>query len=178
MKYFVLTYLVFFLLSVQQIDAASSYVLPYPSEMPGSRFYKVNQVWEKLMKYWHFGSFAAFSYNLQRADKYLVEAKTLFEYNQYKLGFDALEKSNSYFEKVPLALLEARREGKIITEKEKILKNASLKHREVLEDLKTSTPAEFTWTPEFFPAQKLDIGNLITKSIALRHAIYEKASNN
>lgn len=170
MKYFVFAFLVFFFLSIQQINAASSYVLPYPSEMPGSRFYKVNQVWESLMKYWHFGSFASFYYNLQRSDKYLVEAKTLFEYNQYKLGFDALEKSNSFFKKVPITLSKAEAEGKNIKEKEENLKNASKKHIEVLEYLKKSVPNEFTWTPEFSAPQKLEIGNLIQKSIELRQS--------
>ena len=66
--------------------AESQYVLPYPSAMPGSFLYKLNLVQEEILRYWYFGDFGQFKYNLGLSDKYLVEAKTLFEYKQYLLA--------------------------------------------------------------------------------------------
>lgn len=147
---------------------ASSYVLPYPSAMPGSMSYKVHLAWEVLMKYWYFGSFGQFDYNLKQADKYLVEAKTLFEYQQYLLGDKALEKSNMYFSKTLPYLQQAKREGKDISEKRALLHEAVLKHKDVLETIQSATPATFIWSPEKSPASTLYIHAHIQQSLTQR----------
>src|SRR3989344_5431061 len=96
-------YLIFFLffLFTKTALADSSYVLPYPSAMPGSNFYKLHVLYEQLSRYWYFGDFGQFKFSLRYADKYLVEAKILFEYKQYLLGYSALDKSNLYFQEIP-----------------------------------------------------------------------------
>ena len=58
--------------------AESPYVLPYPSAMPGSIFYKLNLIQDELLRFWYFGDFGQFKYNLAQSDKYLVEAINLF----------------------------------------------------------------------------------------------------
>lgn len=131
-----------------KVYAESSYVLPYPSYMPGSFYYKTHLILEKLEKYWYLGNFSQFSYNLKLSDKYLVEAKTLFEYKQYLLAHVAVKKSDDYFDKASLFLDKAREEGKNIAQKEKIFKEASYKHIEILEKIKQSVPESFVWTPE------------------------------
>lgn len=156
------------LLSPGKVLAESSYVLPYPSAMPGSVFYKLDLVKEFLMKYWYFGDLAQFDFNLQESDKYLVEAKTLFEYKQYLLGYYALIKSDNYFKLAKPHLKDAENHGKNIDDKVKILDNAAAKHIEVLEEVKRQVPANIYWQPEKSKGTNLDLINTINYSIKIR----------
>jgi len=136
--------------------------------MPGGFAYKMHLVWEKLIQYWYFGSFGQFDFSLKESDKYLVEAKTLFEYNQYLLGYNALIKSNLYFAKIDNFLTSAQNEGKNISEKKALFLQATLKHIEILKKIKNETPSEFRWNPEKSSETKLEIWNLIDNSIKER----------
>lgn len=147
MKRILLT-LFLFVLFVPKVSAQSSYVLPYPGAMPGNRVYELNLIKEKFEKYFYFGNFSAFSYNLKYSDKYLVEAKTLFEYKQFLLGESALKKSDSYFKNLKVTLDKAKNEGKDISQKKEILQKASQKHVEVLNKIKKEVPEKFNWQPE------------------------------
>jgi len=149
------------------VNAKSDYVLPYPSSMPGSKLYKIHIIWEKLMQYWYFGNLGQFKYNLNESDKYLVEAKTLFEYKQYLLAVDSLKKSDNYFEaaKKDLKIAEKR---KNIQEQELILKEASLKHIEIIEWLRQNTPETFFWRPEKTVPTNLNIWRNLDASIKIR----------
>lgn len=148
--------------------AQSNYVLPYPSSMPGSILYKPHLVWEKIMRYWYFGNFGQFEYNLKQSNKYLVEAKTLFEYKQFLLGYEALIKSDSYFLQVSSHLELAKRENKDIEDKKDILKSAVLKHIEVLDLLTNEIPEKFEWAPEKSSPTILNLKGAISKSIEIR----------
>lgn len=148
--------------------AASPYVLPYPSAMPGSTFYKIHGILEKLLQYWYFGNFGQFEYNLKQSDKYLVQAKTLFEYQQYLLGYNALLKSDDFFKKIKPYLLRAKHEGKDISQKEIILKQAALKHVEVLEKMQQDTPQSFVWQPEKASATQLNLRDALSRSENIR----------
>jgi len=168
-KLFVIIFvLLLFLTSFLPTFASSNYVLPYPSAMPGGVSYKLHLVWEKILQYWYFGDFGQFTYNLNESDKYLVEAKTLFEYNQYLLGYKALQKSNDYFVKIAPFLKSAKKNEKNVSEKKVILISASQKHIEVLEKMRDDTPENFYWTPEKSPASLLKIHLLIDGSIQIR----------
>lgn len=151
-----------------KVFAESPYVLPYPSEMPGSKFYELHQLYESLEKYWYFGDFSNFHYNLKYSDKYLVETKTLFEYKQYLLAIQSLEKSNSYFINTKHNIGSAKSNNKNAKEKERILKNASIKHKEVLNQIKMTSPEEFDWKPEKGKPTKILIKNKINESIQIR----------
>jgi len=155
-------------LSSVRVFAQSDYVLPYPSQMPGSKFYKINQAIEKLSYYWYFGNFGKTYYYQRLSDKYLVQAKTLFEYKQYLLAYKSLLKSNQYFEKIYPYLVSAKKEGKDISEKQEIFRQESLKHLEELNKLKNSTPEEFLWTPEKAKPTRLNIRSLIDASENIR----------
>ncbi|HVZ67446.1 MAG TPA: hypothetical protein VG917_04225 [Patescibacteria group bacterium] len=155
----------------KQVFAESSYVLPYPGTMPGSKLYKLDLIKEKLSEYWYFGDFAQFDYNLQLADKYLVEAKTLFEYKQYLLGYNALEKSNSYFKNIPPTLVNAKRNGKDTSDKKAILDQAAKKHVEELIIMKKNVPQVFNWSPEKAAPTNLNLWKLIDDSIKARNSI-------
>jgi len=163
--FLVLINLIFFFPS---IAFASSYVLPYPSVMPGGIQYKIHLAWEKVLHYWYFGNFGQFEYSLKESDKYLVEAKTLFEYDQFFLGYKALEKSNMYFAQTYPYLMKAKKNGKDISEKRQIFHDASLKHIEVLKKLLNETPPTFLWQPEKSIATNLNIQKAITEAIKQR----------
>src|SRR3990167_1877174 len=92
--------------------ASSSYVLPYPQAMPGSKFYVLDKIQETLLKYYSFGNLSKITYHRSFSDKYLVEAKTLFEYNQYLLAASALKESNEHFQKLETYVARAEKEGK------------------------------------------------------------------
>lgn len=149
----------------------STYVLPYPSTMPGSSLYKIHVIFEKLLKYWYFGNFGQFEYNLKESDKYLVEAKTLFEYDQYLLGYKALEESDRYFQQIKPYLLDAKTEGKPIAEKQRIFDEAVKKHIEVLEKIKRDVPQTFYWRPEKAKATHLNLWQAINTSEEIRKKV-------
>jgi hypothetical protein len=159
-----------FFFAQTKVFAKSSYVLPYPSTMPGNSLYKVHVVYEELLKFWYFGSFGAFDYNLRESDKYLVEAKTLFEYNQYLLGYQSLKKSDSYFVKILPSLSSAKNQGKDISEKLTLLHDASGKHMEVLTSLKPALPEVFVWRPEKANPVNLNLSDEIESSLRIRQA--------
>jgi len=157
-----------FFLTSTKIFAQSNYVLPYPSSMPGSLSYKIHIIYENFSKYWYFGDFGQFDYNLKLADKYLVEAKTLFEYKQYLLGYNALKKSDQYFVGIIPSLAKAEEHGKNILQKKLILNEAARKHMEVLREMEKSVPGIFIWEPEKSAPTTLDLKTTIDKSINLR----------
>lgn len=157
-----------FLTTPVSVFADSSYVLPYPSAMPGNKFYSLHKVLERIEKYWYFGDFGQFKYSLKESDKYLVEAKILFEYNQYLLAFEALKKSDIYFQQTLPSLLKAQKNGKNIVSKRETLRQASVKHRGVLEKTMHSVPGKFIWTPEKREPTTLDLWAKIEESIKIR----------
>jgi len=151
-----------------QSYASSSYVLPYPGSMPGSFSYKPHLLFEKVLEYWYFGNFSQFEYNLKESGKYLVEAKTLFDYQQYLLGYSALKKSDNYFERTKPSLIKAKSEGKDISRNLLILSNAAEKHIEVIEKLKKENPEEFNWQPEKTKASLLNLKSQFDASVEVR----------
>lgn len=148
--------------------AQSPYVLPYPSSMPGSRFYIIQQVFDGLKSYWYFGNFGQFKYNLEESDKYLVEAKILFEYKQHLLAYKSIQKSNDYYRKIYPSLINAQKDHKDISEKMKLFKKASAKHIEIIQKIKQDTPSNYTWTPENEKKSHLKIHDLLINSIKIR----------
>ena len=143
-------------------------MLPYPSGMPGNLSYGIHLIYENISKYWYFGDFGQFDYNLKMTDKYLVEAKTLFEYKQYLLGYKALKKSDSYFVNIRPCLERAEKDGKNILQKEAILRGASEKHVEALGQMEKNVPSAFEWRPEKALPTRLDIKRAIENSINVR----------
>lgn len=152
-----------------QAFAQSDYVLPYPSSMPGSLLYIPHLLFEQILKYWYFGNFGQFKYNLKEADKYLVEAKTLFEYGQFLHASSiSLKKTDEYFEKTLAYLENAKKEGKDISLNRKILSKAAEKHIEILKRLSSDLPQEFEWKPEKDKPTVIHIKKEIENSISIR----------
>lgn len=159
--------LFFLILSQKYSFASSSYVLPYPGHMPGNKLYIVDQAIDKVQHFLSFGNISQFKQHLAVSDRYLVEAKTLFEYKQYKLAMTSLQKSDENFVKLYPLLKKSQKQGVNTEDKEKLLTEASVRHREVLIELLLKTPSEFTWEDERSQPVKLQIHKKINNSIKL-----------
>lgn len=149
----------------------ADYVLPYPSYMPGNKAYKITRLVDTIKQYWYFGNIAQIKYHMALSDKYLVEAKTLFEYNQYLLAMDALQRSSIQFSQIYPHLAAAKKEGKDISIFESMLRSEAEKHMEVLRILMDSIPQEFTWTPEKSASVELNIRQELEKSLQIRQSV-------
>ena len=128
------------------------YVLPYPSYMPGHKLYRVSRVLDDLKKYWYWGNIAGAKYHIGLSDKYLVEAKILFEYKQYPLALDALKRSDEQFQKISRDSSEAN-EAHIV----------------LLKKLMSELPESYTWQEEHQSPIVLDLHSALRRSIDIRN---------
>ena len=165
---FICLFFISFCTKAFAVDMAKGYTLPYPSTMPGSLNYKLHIFLVKFQQYWSFGSLSQFQYNLHESDEFLVQAKTLFEYDQYLLAYDALLQSDMYFEKAGQSLQSAKNEGKDTSQSSALFKQAAAKHIEVLQYITSITPDVFVWSPEKEAASTLHIHDEIQHVISIR----------
>lgn len=168
MKKFLLILLFIFIFSS---PAHASYTLPYPGVMPGNKLYVVSELFDELKSFLAFGDFASFSYSLSQSDKYLVEAKTLFEYDQFLLASNALMKSNKQVILAGEALNSARLHGKNISEKEQTLLSAIQKHNSILERLLHELPGQYEWKDENRKAVVIPIHSQLQEAIVIRNSL-------
>lgn len=159
-----------FLCGVMPRVVFAEYVLPYPSFMPGNTLYRVTRMIDRLKKPLYFGSISRYKYHLALADKYLVEAKTLFEYKQYLLAADALKRSDREFAAVVPTIARGKKEGKDMRLFAQTLNDASDTHIMILRNLKMILPSEFEWRPEKASATTLTIADSIDVSMMLRES--------
>lgn len=119
------------------------YLLPYPGRvLPDSPFWMLkagrDAVWYKLS----FNPLKRAEIALLFSDKRLLMSKSLFENKKPDIGFSTLSKGEKYLE---IALLDentARENGMDTSEFLTKLANASLKHREVLEEILILAPED------------------------------------
>ncbi len=167
--------LIYFIISLSLPEKAyaenTNYVLPYPSYMPGNLLYLPSVAIGHISSIFYFGDFGKLEYSIKESDHYLVEAKTLFEYNQYLLGIRALKKSDNFFKDIPKAMTAAKNHNKNTNEKEPIIENAARKHIEILTKLRADLPPEFIWTPEKDAPTKINFSELIGDSLNIRTEI-------
>ena len=170
MKYRIVILILFFMFAFTQ-SVRADYVLPYPSYMPGNKIYKISRIIDKVKFYWYFGNIAKEKYYMGLTDKYLVEAKTLFDYKQYLLAVDALTRSDNALIQVPQYIDGAQRDGVDTKILRATVSDAMTVHLSVLTDLKGRLPENFVWRPEKAKASDLQIAALMDSSIALRKQI-------
>lgn len=151
--------------------AFAGYVLPYPSYMPGNKLYKISRVVDDIKKYWFFGTIAKTKYYLALSDKYLVEAKTLFEYKQYVLALDALDRSNKYAQRLREQIARAKQENNDISSMLPIIGEYVVVHESTLNILKNQLPTEILWQPEKQAPVLLPLHALIGEAIEKRKNI-------
>ncbi len=171
MKKHLFLFVLFFLLTSR---VQADYVLPYPSYMPGNKLYNVSRTIDTLKQWWHWGSIASFKYHMGLSGKYLVEAKTLFEYRQYPLALDALDRSSKQFQTLPLLIEKAKQEGKETGWLRTQALEAVVVQIELLEKLENQLPKEFLWTPEKAKPTDLHIASLLTHAIGVRQNVASK----
>ncbi len=123
---------------------------------------------DEAKKYWYWGNLSSYRYYLGQSDKALVEAKTLFEYGQYLLAMEALERSNRFLQHVPDALKKAKQEGKDVEKYEREFREAMKEHRKTVVKLLDTLPEEFIWRPEDRSANQLRIREELNKALLLR----------
>ena len=155
----------------------ASYMLPYPSTMPGNKIYKITRILDSLKEYWYFGDIAQAKYHLMLSDKYLVEAKTLFEYRQYLLGQDALIRSDTQFAALSDSLKSIEKNGKNATEIKRLVQDAADSHIALLNILQSNTPMEFEWTPEKGNVTHIPIHDMISDAKNLRMKVKNSSDN-
>lgn len=146
----------------------AEYVLPYPSVMPGNKLYSLTRLIDTIQGYWSWGSFAKIQHHLGLADKYLVEAKILFEYKQYLLGVDALKRSNVEVKQLFPYVVSAYSEHKDIKPTVQNIDNAMSVHLNVLQHMTNIVPEIFIWKPEHDNETQLLLQYLIDQSLKLR----------
>lgn len=160
-------------LFIMHTPVHASYVLPYPSFMPGNKAYKISRLLDTISAYWYRGNIAQVKYHLGLSDKYLVESKTLFEYKQYLLGMDALERSTKEFQTVPIYIKNGIAEGKDMKGFQNTITNAAIEHIRVLDEMKKGSPEEFRWTPEKASPSDLSLHNTIDKAVQTIQTVVE-----
>lgn len=163
-----------FLFGVMPQAVHAEHVLPYPSYMPGNKLYRVTRVIDRLKKPLYFGSISRYKYHLALADKYLVEAKTLFEYKQYLLAVDALDRSDREFASIAPYIFRGMKEGKNMGAFVQKFQDASWAHISVLKNLKALLPASFEWRPEKAGATTLTLADILDASVALRESAWDQ----
>jgi hypothetical protein len=166
--FFSLAFGIFLFLILGPERVFAKYVLPYPSAMPGNKMYKAGRLLDMVKGYWHWGNIAQVKYHLALSDKYLVEAKTLMEYEQYLLASDALKRSDVQFERIVVPLKKAIEEKKDVRPLQLTIQDAGFKHREVLANLLEVVPAQFTWSPEKASPTNLNLKDMIKTSEEVR----------
>ncbi len=144
----------------------AEYVLPYPSSMPGNKIYKITRLVDWLKNYWYWGDIAQAKYHLMLSDKYLVEAKILFEYKQYLLGDEALVRSSNEWQQIQPHLNFAKNHNKDITKLFILYKEAAQVHEIVLRSF--IVPESILWNPEKGTSTNLYLKEDITKAIEIR----------
>lgn len=161
-------YLLIMVLTFSARSVMAEYALPYPSFMPGHKLYGVSRLLDRLKEYWHWGNIARVKYHLGLSDKYLVEAKTLFEYKQYLLATGALNRSNEHFQMVVPYLEKALNEGKDTRNLEQIVEEAASMHLQALSRIKQDVPSEAQWKPEKSEPVNLQLHDMIFEAMSHR----------
>lgn len=160
-----------FLSGVLRTSVHAAYVLPYPSYMPGNKLYPVMRLLDEAKRYWYWGTIGNIKYYMMLSDKDLVEAKTLFEYKQYFLALDALDRSNKYAHRLHLLILLSKQENKDISSMLPIIREYILVHESILNTLRNQLPTEILWQPEKQSSVLLPIHELIGAALEERKNI-------
>ena len=154
----------------------ADYVLPYPSYMPGNSIYRLSRIFDRLKYYWYWGNIASVKYHLALSDKYLVEAKTLFEYKQYLLASDALAGSDKQLVDIPTLLQQGKKEREDMSQLRLLVREGMDAHMAVINTLKSQLPKEFIWKPEKVSETTIHIDEILTSSHEIRQQVSDEVT--
>lgn len=134
--------------------------------------YKISRIMDGVKKHWYWGSIGAVKYHLALSDKYLVEAKTLFEYKQYLLAEDSLSRSDYQYQQISQFLTQAKKDGKDIALLEQSVREASFVHIQTLHNLRQMVPSEYAWSPEKATPALLPLHQSLDSAIEKRKKLH------
>jgi hypothetical protein len=122
-----------------QID----YVIAYPGPiLPDSPLWPVKALRDKLWLFFTFNDSKKVELNLLFADKRLAASKILFERDKPELAFSTLTKGEKYLEEASKIAESEKNKNTDTASINSKLANASLKHREVIEDIVKIAPED------------------------------------
>lgn len=125
--------------TVAEID----YVLPYPGRIsPDSPFWPIKAFRDRLWFLLTSNPGRKAELKLLFADKRIAMSKTLFEKDKSEIAFSTLTKAEKYLEEACAIEQENRQRGMDTSEFLTILSKASLKHRQVIEEILTIAPED------------------------------------
>jgi hypothetical protein len=139
--------------------------------MPGNKLYTISRILDRINNSWYSGSIAQIKYHLKLSDKYLVESKILFEYQQYLLAVDALKRSDDEFLAIPDHISKASQEGKDVRNLSETVQSAAMKHTEIITSIYASVPKSFLWVPEKSASTELDLEPIILHALRIRKSM-------
>lgn len=128
----------------QEGEAAEiDYMLPYPGRIsPDSPFWPIKAFRDRLWLLLTTNPSRKAELELLFADKRLAMSKTLFEKDKSEIAFSTLTKAEKYLEKACAIEQENRQNGLDTSEFLTILSKASLKHRQMIDEILTIAPED------------------------------------
>jgi len=130
--------------------------------------YIVSKFIDKVRGIWSFGNIAQLKYRMSLADKYLVEAKILFEYKQYVFAVDALKKSSTEIGMITPFVQNAQQKGIDMRQFRKLICEQMVVHQSVISALSVGLPESYIWQEEKKNAVDLPINILLNEATAVR----------
>ncbi len=120
-----------------------SYYLPYPGRvLPDNFLWPVKVIRDRIGIFLNFSAAKKSEALLQLADKRLASAQKLFEVNKSELAVSVLTKAEKYLEESYNQEEIARTKGVKTSELAEKIAKASLKHRQVIEELMNIAPED------------------------------------
>lgn len=120
-----------------------NYEFPYPGRiLPDHPLWPVKALRDKLWTILTINSSRRMELLLLFADKRIASSKVLFEREKPELAFSTLTKAEKYLEAAAKAEIEERKKGTDTKNFLTQLANASLKHREVINEILTIAPED------------------------------------
>ena len=171
-RLFIYTIIFALYLSLCTVTFASDYVLPYPSYMPGHKLYVVSEWFDQMKKYWFFGDISGLKYERAMADKYLIEAETLFEYGQYKFAVEALSKSDTHFTNEIVHLISITNKEKDDGQQKDLVRKQAERPKEILTQLEEMLPETIVWQEEHQESQEYSLRMILLTSKTTRDYAY------
>lgn len=151
----------------------ADYLLPYPGPMPGHKLYRLSRIIDRLKYKWYWGNLGRIKYHSLLSDKYLVEAKTLFEYKQYLLAIDALLRSDEQVLQLPYYIEKVKSNIEQSDLGIATVMSMLNQHRIILSKLQAELPKEYLWTPEKQKESRLELYELLQSSLNIREQIVQ-----
>lgn len=118
------------------------YFMAYPGILPDNPIYKLKMVRDRVMLWLTTDPVKKTKLLLLYADKRVGAARALVEGNKVSLGIETLVKGEKYLEKSIWQAQEAKGKGRDVDELSKAIVNATIKHAEIVADLKAKVTGE------------------------------------